>query len=177
MTNGAKFMRILCTGNPSKPTIARSVSKIFDNVDYACSTTGWDLRMWDAESETHFRNEIKNYDVLINASFICNGGQMKILNTTYEECDSMHVFNIGSTLEHLGVNNKYDILPIEKRSLRDRSLQLNNYRTNFKTTHITPAGLNDGQPGHENWLNMDYIAESIDWIIRRPYSITHITIQ
>lgn len=171
-------MKILCTGNPNKPTLAKSIKKTFDNVDFASTSTGWDLRMWDQNSENYFRNNIKKYDVLINSSFICNGGQMKILNITFEEhINPIHVINIGSTTEYLGRKSSYGIISIDKRALKERSMQLNLQNETFKSTHLTLGGLNDGQPGHENWLNMDHIAETIDWILRRPFNVPLIGIE
>ena len=59
---------------------------------------------------------------------------------------------------------------IQKRALRDRSLQLNSLN-NIKTTHITAGGLNDGKPGHENWLDLAHMANLIEWIINHPCTI------
>ena len=171
-------MRMLCTGNPDKPTVARSINKIFDNVDFACSSTGWDLRLWDEQRQNYFAEQIKQYDVFVNSSFICNGGQMQLLNSAYEHCtNKMHAFNIGSTLEYVSRQSKWAMVGIDKRALKDRSMMINLQSENFKSTHITPGGLNDGEPGHETWLDMDHIAETIDWILRRPFDVPHIGIE
>lgn len=171
-------MRMLCTGNPNKPTVARSIKKIFPYADFVSTSTGWDLRLWDAERLKLFTDKIKHYDVFVNSSFICNGGQIQLLNLAYENyIKKMHVFNIGSTLEYTTRESKWGMVGIEKRALRDRSMMLNCKEDNFKSTHITPGGLNDEQPGHENWLDMDHIAETIDWILRRPFDVPHIGIE
>ena len=202
--NNINSIKILCTGNPSEPTIAKSVKKIFNtinvdniictyktyNVDFASRTYGYDLRMYDKESENHFRHSLKKYNVLINASFIHNGGQMQILNTTYDEWQkgnikNMHVFNIGSITEYTGRSSKFGMYGIDKRALKERSLQLvymakwksKEIGGSFKSTHLTLGGLNDGKSGNENQLDMTYIAETIDWILRRPFDVPLISVE
>ena len=49
-------MKILCSGNPLDITVAIGIDEVFDNVEFASRTTGYDLRFWDKGSEEHFRN-------------------------------------------------------------------------------------------------------------------------
>lgn len=173
-------MKILCTGNPSDYTVASAVQRQFDNVDFASRATGFDLRFWDVGSEDHFRNAIKNYNVLINSSFICSGGQLALLECTHEVWSKNnikgHIINIGSTAEWFGIDSMFETYSIQKRALRDRSLQLNT-KNNIKTSHIIAGGLNDGKAGHENWLPLDSVAEAIKWILNHPFSIPLLQIQ
>lgn len=157
---------MLCTGNPEHYTVARAIKQIFPSSDFACRSTGFDLRMWDTESEEFFRSQIINYNVLINSSFIANGAQQKILEITRDCWDKGHVFNIGSTAEYNGRDSFMPSYSIQKRSLRDLSLSLNS--RNFKTTHITAGGLKDKDPQHQNWLDPIEIAKSIKWILDQP---------
>ena len=179
-------MNILCTGNPKHITIASAVKQYFPMANFASRATGYDLRFWDPGSETHFREQIINYNVFVNSSFICGGGQLALLEATHEEWAnagiSGHIINIGSTSEYLGVNdnqakdNIYGKYSIQKRSLRDRSLQLNGL-DNIKTTHIVAGALNDGLPGNENWLDLTHIADTIVWVIEHPCLIPLIEIR
>lgn len=169
-------MNILCTGNPAHVTVASAVKRKFPSVDFASRATGFDLRFWDPGSEDFFRDQIKNYDIFINSSFICNGGQLALLETTWNVWSRNnikgHIINIGSTAEWMGVDNidvdsVYGNYSIQKRALRDRSLQLNN-KYGIKTSHIIAGGLNDGKPGHEAWLALDSVAKIIDYILHYP---------
>jgi len=165
---------ILCSGNPADPTVASAVKKIFPQAEFASRSTGYDLRFWDPGSEDHFKQQIANYNVFI--------GQLALLETTHAVWSKNqingHIFNIGSVSEHLGINvtdNLYARYSIQKRSLRDRSLQLNG-KNGIKTTHITAGGLNDGLPEHSDWLNLDHIAQTIQWILQHPCTIPLIEI-
>jgi hypothetical protein len=168
------IMKILCSGNPDHTTVASAVKKCFSAADFASRATGYDLRFWNPGSEEHFRKQIKNYTVFINSSFICGGGQLQLLEVTYQEWRlagiTGHIINIGSSAEWLGYDSPYGEYSIQKRALRDRSLQLNG-KHGINTTHITVGGINDGKPGHEGWLNLKYVAESIEWAISRPYRV------
>jgi hypothetical protein len=172
---------ILCTGNPNHNTVASGVNKKFSNVDFASRATGYDLRFWTPGSEEFFRNKIKNYKVFINSSYICQHGQLTLLDTVHQVWSDQnicgHIIGIGSSSEYLGTqitnsdtDQEFGSYSIQKRALRDRSLQLNNLN-NIKTTHITAGGLNDGKPGHENWLNLAHMADLIEWIINHPCTI------
>jgi hypothetical protein len=176
-------MNILCSGNPNHNTVASAIQKRFPKADFASRATGYDLRFWDPGSETHFRNNIQKYNVFINSSFICGGGQLQLLEATVEEWSdkniSGHVINIGSVSEWIGITVSDDIYAkysIQKRALRDRSLQLNN-KKNIKTTHIIAGGLNDGKPGHEKWLELYQLADVIDWILHHPCQIPLLQLQ
>jgi hypothetical protein len=170
---------ILCTGNPTHQTVASAVNKKFTNVEFASRATGYDLTFWPEGSESYFRSQIVKYNVFINSSFICGGGQLALLETTWDEWSKHnikgHIINIGSSAEHMGVNDQkinaiYGPYSIQKRALRDRSLQLNN-KNRIKTSHITAGGINDGKIGHERWLGLDSIADTIHWILNNPNSI------
>lgn len=170
--------KILCTGNPEHFTVARGIKQVFPTADFACRGTGYDLTMWEHTTEQHFRNNIVNYNVLINSSFIANGAQQKILEITKDCWQNQigYVFNIGSSAEYEGKRNSF--LPhysIQKRALRDTSLAL--CSDTFRTTHITAAGINDNKPGHESWLSPTQIANVIKWILEADVSVPIIGIE
>ena len=169
-------MNILCTGNPTHTTVASAIRRKFPQAEFASRATGYDLRFWDSGSEDFFQNNIKNYNVFVNSSFICNGGQLALLETTWNVWSKHnikgHIINIGSTAEWMGVDNidvnsVYGSYSIQKRALRDRSLQLNN-KKGIKTSHVIAGGLNDGKPGHEKWLALDSLVTVIDYILHYP---------
>jgi hypothetical protein len=173
-------MNILCSGNPTHQTVASAISKTFPNADFASRASGYDLRFWDPGSETYFRKQIVNYNVFINSSFICNGGQLALLEATHQEWVANdifgHIVNIGSTAEWLGIDSKYPTYSIQKRSLRDRSLQLNG-KHNIKTTHIIVGGINDGKPEHAAWLEIEHVANTIKWVLTHPCNIPLLQIE
>ena len=176
---------ILCTGNPDHITVASAIKRKFPDAKFASRTTGFDLRFWTPGSEEFFRKEIKNYNIFINSSFICGGGQLALLETTWDEWYKNdiqgHIINVGSTAEWIGitdvpVDSVYGTYSIQKRSLRDRSLQLNN-KKRIKTSHITVGGLNDGKSAHATWLSLDSLANAIDWVVSHPENIPLLAIQ
>ena len=167
--------KILCTGNPNDYTVARAIKQIFPDADFACRSTGYDLRMWDPKDEEHFRKNIVNYNVLVNSSFVSNGAQQKILEITHELWTSGHVFNIGSTAEYEGRNSFFPLYSIEKRALRDFSLSMNSKC--LKTTHMVVGGLNDNKPGNEKNLNPIEVARVIEWILKNNLNIPIIGIE
>ena len=171
---------MLCTGNPNHPTVASAVRKKFPQAEFASRATGYDLRFWDPGSEDFFKENIKNYNVFINSSFICGGGQLALLETTWQVWSENnirgHIINIGSSSEFLGVTDPmvndhvYGIYSIQKRALRDRSLQLNN-KNGIRTCHLILGGLNDGKPEHSNWLDLETVADIIRWVLENPVDI------
>ena len=178
-------MNILCTGNPDHHTVASAIKRKCPSANFASRATRFDLRFWDPGSEDFFRDQIKNYNIFINSSFICNYGQLCLLETTWDVWVKNnikgHIINIGSTAEWMGVDDIridsiYGGYSIQKRALRDRSLQLNN-KKGIKTSHIIAGGLNDGKPGHEAWLALDSVANTIDYVIQHPDNIPLIEIQ
>ena len=177
---------MLCTGNPAHTTVASAIRRKFPQAEFASRATGYDLRFWDPDSEDFFRSHIKKYNVFINSSFICGGGQLALLEATWQEWTQAgipgHIINIGSTSEFLGVTDPqvddhvYGIYSIQKRALRDRSLQLNN-KKGIKTSHIIAGGLNDGKPEHADGLDLDLVAQTIAWILDNPADIPLLAIQ
>jgi hypothetical protein len=164
---------ILCTGNPEHKTVASAVKKVFPMAEFACRSTGYDLRLLNNDSESYFRNNIKKYNVFINSSFICIDTQIKLLNITYSEWMQAdikgHVINIGSTAEWSNSTTATAYIQ-SKRALRDQSLHLNEQTgiSGVKTTHIVVAGLNDGKPGNEHYLNLSSVAHAIQWVLSNP---------
>lgn len=173
-------MKMLCTGNPSHRTVASAVQQKWPHAEFASRATGYDLRFWDAGSETFFRDRIRKYDVFVNSSFICGGGQLCLLETTVEEWVNTgvrgHIINLGSSAEFLGIDSQWGAYSIQKRALRDRSLQLHG-KNGVRCTHLTLGGLNDGEAGHERWLDLASVVETIAWVMQQPFSVPLVYIE
>jgi hypothetical protein len=172
--------KILCTGNPQHATVASAVKILWPDAHFASRTTGYDLRFWDAGSETFFREKIKHYEIFINSSFICNHGQMTLLETTVQEWTNCnhggHIINIGSSAEFLGIDSRWQGYSIQKRALRDRSLQLHD-KNGIYTTHLIAGGLNDGKPGNEQGLDLMAVANTIHWVLDQDFCVPLIYIE
>ena len=165
-------MKMLCTGNPQHKTVASAVKKIWPTADFASRQSGFDLRFWDPGSENHFRDCIKRYDTFINSSFICGGGQLQLLEATVEEWTQQKkagiIVNIGSSAEFCGVDSVWGIYSVQKRALRDRSLQLHG-KNGIKTVHLIAGGLNDGKPENRLGLDLDHVAQTMQWILAQKF--------
>jgi len=173
-------MKILCSGNPQHQTVANGVKQIYPEADFASRATGFDLRFWSEGSELHFRNAIANYTVFVNSSFVCGWGQHQLLTVTHEVWSTNntpgHIINIGSTAEFLGRDSQYASYTVQKQALQKLSLSLNG-KNKIKTSHIIVGGINDGKPGHEDWLNVRTVAETIKFVIEHPYNITLLALE
>jgi NADP-dependent 3-hydroxy acid dehydrogenase YdfG len=173
---------ILCTGNPADQTVASAVKKRFDSVDFASRTTGYDLRLNSADSEKYFKQQILKYNVFINSSYIAPGVQLRLLETVYLEWMRKnvfgHVINLGSTIEWKNEPEHAEYIE-NKKKLRTRSLELSSQAgiTGVKSTHVIVSGLNDGRPGHENWLDLERVADVIHWILHTKSNITLIQVE
>jgi len=163
-------MKILCSGNPNDQTVASGIKNLYPTAEFASRNTGYDLRFWDHGSETFFRRHINDYTVFINSSFLCKWCQHQLLEVTFEEWSNNgikgHIVNIGSSAQWNGINSIYEDYGIQKQALQERSLQLNN-KNGIKTTHVVLSGINDGKPGHEEWLDPVEIAQTIKWILEK----------
>lgn len=154
-----KLYKILCTGNPNKPTIASAVKNLYPESDFVHQSNGFDLRLWDEERKEKFINKVKSYNVFINASHISHMVQYDLLNVVLENWTSGTIINIGSIAEHQSDYEKYYV---EKNTLKLRSLQI---KGKIKSTHITIPGINDGKLGHENWMPLTEVSQLIKFVL------------
>lgn len=173
-------MSMLCTGNPLHTTVASAVQRLWPHADFASRATGYDLRFWTPGSEDHFRKHIRNYDTFINSSFICGGGQLALLETTVQEWIkhkiSGQIVSIGSSAEFLGSDSRWGVYSIQKRALRDRSLQLHG-KHGIQTVHLIAGGLDDGKPENRMGLNLDHVASTIRWVLEQSFCVPLIYIE
>ena len=139
---------VLCTGNPDrKGSIASGIREVFPNTTFVYKSNGYDL------TKVSIKDIMSKHNCFINTAYIEHGMQLKLLNDYFESVKIGEVFNIGSTHEYdnLGGDPEY---VNSKLMLRDRSLELNNYRIN--STHIVL--------GEKDKITPIRIAKFIKWI-------------
>lgn len=154
-------MKLFCTGNPEKKTIAYALT-----CDHASLSSGWDFT--DSKTLERFRNTIVEYDVFVNSSYIKSGIQLSLMNIAYQEWQRKnvkgHIVNIGTTLEHTIDTSQY---ANDKRALRHRSLELNELTgiSGVKSTYLILGGVNNGNPETVDYVSPKDIASTILWAI------------
>lgn len=154
-------MKILCTGNPDKLTIAYAVRKVFPDADFVHLSNGYDLL--SADGLDKFRNKIKDYDVFINASIIKDGTQSNLLKIVRQEWTSGHVINIGTTMEFHFFQYMNPSRAESKLNLRNLSLDM--YDKHFRTTHLIVGGFTDQSPQSRSKMDSLHIANTIKWVL------------
>lgn len=170
-------MKVLCTGNPNKETIASAVSKILPGVSYISLSAGYDLNIFDhPENYEDFRKLIAHYDVFINASQLKPFSQMHLLTETinvWEERGRAGVIiNIGSTIEEVEYRQYGELSEyiISKKALRERSWQVSGQSVS-RCTHLVLDGLRDQHNQGQSRLELSEVASTIKWIIEQPFQI------
>ena len=165
-------MKILCTGNPdstTKQTIAHGVRQVFPEADFAHPGTGYDLRFLTSKSIDFFKNQIKDYDVLLNCSYINQDQQLLFAYYSFFHCKKPnYVINIGSSMEYESVHVEDWQYRLDKLRLRDMSMKFCSPK--FRSTCLTCFGINDGTK-HPDGLNVLHIAQTIKWILAQEFTI------
>lgn len=167
--------KILCTGNPDKLKLAKAIKEIFPNADFISLSNGYDLSFPNRESIEHFKNKLIECDVFINSARIQPGGQENILKIVHDTLNykTVHVFNIGSSIEYSHSENLDLSYAKEKQSLRDLSIALNSEK--FKTTHMPISGVQfDNDP---NRLDPYDIARTIKWVLEQKFQVPIIGVE
>ena len=144
--------KIVCSGNPDghpdkqtwQHTVAHGVRQYLPDTKFVHSTNGYDLRLWDYQRRKSFVDLIKDSTVFINASKICQLGQLQLLNLAYDtaienEIKNYTIINIGSTAEF--DPSQFEMYSIEKNALKERSRQLAS--KGFRSSHITIGNLDN----------------------------------
>lgn len=157
-----KNYKIICTGNPNRAyTIANSVKKFFPNTTFIHRSNGFDLTT-DTGLEL-FSQQLVNYNVFLNCSYIAPGVQENLLNIVDKIWDQGRVFNIGSFVEFKTVHLDDQDYIDSKKKFKDRSLLL--YSDKFKTTYITVDGYKIEGEIDSNKMPVDSIPRTIKWIL------------
>lgn len=155
-------MKIFCTGNPKRKTIAYAL-----NADLSASlSSGWDFT--DNDTIEKFKQTIVEYNVFVNSAFILPGAQQTLMDVCYREWMRTnvlgHIVNIGTALENTNDKGSY---AKSKRKLKEQSLFLNEQTgiSGVKTTYIVLGGLG------EDACDSSDVAGLIRWIVNQPYRV------
>jgi|TARA_B100001094_G_scaffold233091_1_gene227975 hypothetical protein len=139
---------VLCTGNPDRQgSIASGIREVFPNTTFIHRSNGYDL------TKVSIKDIMSKHNCFINTAYIEHGMQLKLLNDYFESVKIGEVFNIGSTHEYDNLSKDKDYA-VNKIMLRNRSLELNNYRIN--SIHIVL--------GEKNKITPIRVAKLIKWI-------------
>jgi NADP-dependent 3-hydroxy acid dehydrogenase YdfG len=99
---------------------------------------------------------------------------MALLEVTVEEWVKAGIkgtiVNIGSSAEWQGTDSRHGVYGIQKRALRDRSLQLHG-KQGIRTMHVTAGLLNDGAPQNRAGLDLNHVAQTIKWALEQPFCL------
>lgn len=153
-------LRIICTGNPDVPGIAKHIKEIYPQTKFISRSSGYDLTTNSGILE--FKSLLPGFDIFINHSQIASGVQENLLLYARKIWSSGHIFTIGSVLEFEQWSWIEPEVTHEKNRLKTLSLRLS--EEHFKTSYITIGGLKK----HENdnmRLDPIKVAEAIRWIL------------
>jgi hypothetical protein len=153
--------KVLCTGNPNIRGISKSVKQAFPNAEFISKSKGFDFTTEDGIGK--LKDILKNYDVIINSSYVGSWVQHKILEAANEVNFKGHIFSIGSMAEFKQFSHYRPDYSKEKQQLRDRSVQLMNI--DFKTTHVIVSGFQDSTETSNNKMDANQIVKAIQWVL------------
>jgi len=158
--------KIVCTGNPNEPGIARHIFNLFPNSLFLSRNSGYDLL--SEEGISKFKSIIKNYNIFINHSQLPPNGQEILLDIAADEWSQGHIITIGSVLEF----EKWSWIDFEsaesKKKLREKSLNLLSEK--LKTTYIIVGGLKRNDNDHMR-LDPSKVAEVIEFVINSKFNL------
>jgi hypothetical protein len=163
-------MKILCTGNVNKRTIAWAATNHWPHTDTVSLSAGYDFL--SDEGLEKFKSMIAKYNIFINSSYIATGVQSKLLDLTVQKWMELdingHIFNLGTTLEWDNLNNNEYIE--SKLNLRKKSLEYNKETgiTGVKSTYLILGGVDNGEPENKDFVPPDTIIKMIDYILTFP---------
>jgi NAD(P)-dependent dehydrogenase (short-subunit alcohol dehydrogenase family) len=159
------IMKIFCTGNPERKTIAWGLQQL-GSVTTASVSTGWDFTSLDTQKR--LRETILDYTVFVNSAYINFDNQKQLTDIVHsmwmQENIPGHIFNIGTTLENTDDNSVY---ANSKRQLRSYSVKLSDETgiTGVKVSYLVVGGVG------ENLVTPVQIANTILWISQQKIRI------
>jgi hypothetical protein len=163
-------MRVLCTGNPDKFTIAWAVTQKWPDATTISLSSGWDLT-----NQQHLENlqkKIVKYNVFINSCYVAPGVQEQLMQIVVQEWMRVgikgHIFNLGTTLEWS--NDQSNNYVKSKLALRTASLKINEQTgiTGVKSTYLILGGVDNRQPENQDYVHPFSITSAIEWIFQYP---------
>jgi NAD(P)-dependent dehydrogenase (short-subunit alcohol dehydrogenase family) len=165
-------MKIFCTGNPERKTIAYGLTNLYPRTMSASLTSGWDFTQ--TSTIERLKNEILNYDIFVNSAYVNKDIQLILTDVVYkqwiQENIRGHIFNIGTTLENTQDQSEY---ARTKRGLRKYSIKLSDETgiTGIKVSYVCIGGVDNGTPETQGYVKTYEIAKTIEWIAMQKYRI------
>jgi hypothetical protein len=165
--------RIICTGNPDTPSnLANTVRKHFPDAKFIHKSNGYDLLT--EQGLKLFQDEIANYDVFLNCSYIGIDVQQSLLKLTFSKWFGRggHVFNIGSIVEFMAQFHDPLVLTKINADIPYMNSKLNLKKasailgsSDFKSTYVILGGFKDISDATDPRMDPDRILETIEWIL------------
>jgi NAD(P)-dependent dehydrogenase (short-subunit alcohol dehydrogenase family) len=165
-------MKIFCTGNINKHTIAYGLTNLYPKTMSASLTSGWDFTK--PGTIERLKIEILNYNIFVNSAYINKDTQLLLADVVYkqwmQENIRGHIFNIGTTLENTQDQSEY---AGAKRELRKYSLKLSDETgiTGVKVSYVCLGGVDNGTRQTQDYVKTYEIAKTIEWIAMQKYRI------
>ena len=173
-------MKVFCTGNISRKTVAYALTDLLLDTTSASLSTGWDFTNFNTLK--NLRQTILNYNVFVNSAYIDAGVQLNLMNTVYKEWMKEnirgHIINIGTTLEYSKEHHN-DSYVTSKLQLKQQSLQLSEQTgiTGVKTTYIVLVGIANGEICNADYVKPKDIALTIKWVLDQRFRIPLIQLE
>ncbi len=171
-------MKIFCTGNIKKNTVAYGLQKIYPKTKTASLSTGWNFT--NPDDVERLKKEIINYNIFVNSAYIDKDVQMLLTDTVLEQWKMQgikgHIFNIGTTLENTGDESEY---AVAKRRLRKHSVQLSEATgiSGVKVSYLVIGGINNKSPENHTYVMPTHVAETIIWAAKQKFRLPLIQIE
>jgi len=165
-------MKIFCTGNPERKSIAYGLTNLYPRTMSASLASEWDFTQ--TSTIERLKNEILNYDIFVNSAYVNKDTQLLLTDVVYkqwmQENIRGHIFNIGTTLENTQDQSEY---ACAKRELRKYSLKLSDETgiTGVKVSYVCIGGVDNGTPETQDYVKTHDIATTIQWVATQKYRI------
>lgn len=158
--------KILCTGNPSVPGIAKHIKTLLPETVFLSRESGIDL-LTDAGIDK-FKEIIVDFDIFINHSQLPPTGQEKLLDVAATHWSTGHIISIGSVLEFDQFSWIDPVSAESKKRLKEKSLSLLSEK--LKTTYIIVGGL---QSNDRDQMRLDpaRVAEIIKFVVDCEFNL------
>jgi len=154
-------MKILCTGNPDKNTIAKCIRDLYPETEFVYLSNGYNFLTTDGLDK--FRQKVKDFDVFINASRIDIGVQIELLKIVRSEWETGSVINIGTTMEFHYFHHLDKECAIDKLRLRDLGLDMSTEY--FRVTHLIVGGFTDETPQANSKMDKKHIGNTVKYVL------------
>lgn len=170
-------MKIFCTGNINKHTIAYGLTNLYPQTTSASLTSGWDFTKPDTIER--LKIEILNYKIFVNSAYINKDVQLLLTDVVYkqwmQENIRGHIFNIGTTLENTEDQSEY---AYAKTALRQYSMKLSDESgiSGVKVSYLCIGGVDNGTTQTQGYVKTYEIATTIEWVAKQKYRIPLIQI-